>query len=1048
MKRDRLVMGPRMARRAMRASCGGARDAESIQAPSAGSRATCMPRAGRRLDTVAPSAPSAGSRATCMPRAGRRLDTVAPSAPSAGSRATCVPRAGRRLDTVAPSAVLLTVLLLSAGSPAGVARAQGEPPMSDLPDGITYVTSVEGIHEYRLENGLQILLFPDPSVQTATVNITYFVGSLHEGYGETGMAHLLEHMVFKGTPNHPDIPNELTARGCRPNGSTWFDRTNYFETFAATQENLAWALELEADRMVNSFIAAEDLESEMTVVRNEFEAGENNPRGILEERIYSTAFLWHNYGNTTIGARSDIENVPIERLQAFYRTWYRPDNAMLVVAGRIDMARTLELIKEKYGPLAPPEVPVPQLYTQEPAQDGERTVTLRRVGDVQVVGVAYHIPAGPHPQYPALAILAHVLGNTPSGRLHKALIETQMATSVRASADRFRDPGLLYISAEVREGKSLEQARDEILRVTESLASSPPTEEEVERARADMMRRWESRMRNSSWAAINMSEWAAMGDWRLLFVHRDRLQEVTPADVKVAAAEYLKAANRTVGLFVPTDAPERVTVAQTPPLEEMIRADLGGEGLAAGEEFDPSPKNIEANVLRTQLPSGLKLVVLPKATRGEKVNVSLRLHFGNLDALMGKAVAGEMAARMLMRGTTSRTRQQIDDELALLQSDLRIYGWASGLSASIETTREKLPDVLRLLGDVLRNPAFPENEFEQLREQMLARLEDAKSNPHRLAFAQLMRHLKPYPQDDVRYTLTPEEEIERVRHVTLDDVRAFHRDFYGASAGELAVAGACEPEELIGLATELLGTWECRTPYERIAETFAERPPILESIETPDKESAVFSAGLRIELCSDDADYPAMVLANFMTGGGFLNSRLATRIRRTEGLSYGVGSRLSASDWDRDGSFGAYAIYAPQNDARLLNAFREEIQRVLDNGFTAEEVEAAKSGWLQRQTVSRSQDRELVRTLVDREERGHTMLWDAELEKRVAELTPEQTHETFRRYVDLEKISIVRAGDFANADEPEAELHEAAERGGPRGDRTAGREGRERSSGR
>src|SRR5882757_4513455 len=174
------------------------------------------------------------------------------------------------------------------------------------------MTTVEGITEYRLANGLRVLLFPDPSKQTITVNITYMVGSKNENYGETGMAHLLEHLVFKGTPKHPNIPQELTAHGASPNGTTWVDRTNYFETFNATDENLKWALDLESDRMINSFIAKKDLDSEMTVVRNEFESGENNPSGVLEERVTSTAYLWHNYGKSTIGSRADLENVPID----------------------------------------------------------------------------------------------------------------------------------------------------------------------------------------------------------------------------------------------------------------------------------------------------------------------------------------------------------------------------------------------------------------------------------------------------------------------------------------------------------------------------------------------------------------------------------------------------------------------------------------------------------------------------------------------------------------------------------------------------------------
>src|SRR5437660_4035427 len=291
------------------------------------------------------------------------------------------------------------------------------------------VTSVEGITEYALPNGLRVLLFPDQTKETATVNLTYLVGSRHEGYGETGMAHLLEHMVFKGTDKHPNIPQELTAHGASPNGSTSFDRTNYYETFAATEENLRWALDLEADRMVNSHVWKKDLDSEMTVVRNEFEAGENNPGQVLFKRVLATMFDWHNYGHLTIGARSDIENVPIERLQAFYHRYYQPDNAVLTIAGKVDEARTLALVVDFFGRIPRPERKLIPTYTREPTQDGERMVTLRRVGDVHLIAAGYHAPSGQHPEAAAAQVLSYVLGNTPAGRLHKALVEPGKAAS-------------------------------------------------------------------------------------------------------------------------------------------------------------------------------------------------------------------------------------------------------------------------------------------------------------------------------------------------------------------------------------------------------------------------------------------------------------------------------------------------------------------------------------------------------------------------------------------------------------------------------------------
>src|SRR5688572_1920717 len=280
--------------------------------------------------------------------------------------------------------------------------------------------SIEGVTEYRMANGLRVLTLPDPSVDTITVHIVYLVGSRHEGYGEKGMAHLLEHLLFKGSKRYPNLKDEFERRGARWNGTTSNDRTNYFQTFAATADNLDWALSMEADRMVNSFVSKADLESEMTVVRNEFEMGENNPGGVLFQRMVQLAFPWHNYGNPIIGSRSDIELVPIDRLQAFYRTWYQPDNAMLIIAGNIDEPRAMQLAAKHFAPIPRPERKLPVFYTREPTQDGEREVTLRRVGDQKILQALYRAPAGSHPDYPAVDVLTQVLGEVPQGRLHRA----------------------------------------------------------------------------------------------------------------------------------------------------------------------------------------------------------------------------------------------------------------------------------------------------------------------------------------------------------------------------------------------------------------------------------------------------------------------------------------------------------------------------------------------------------------------------------------------------------------------------------------------------
>jgi zinc protease len=390
---------------------------------------------------------------------------------------------------------------------------------------------VEGITQYTLGNGMRVLLFPDPSKATATVNVTYLVGSRHEGYGETGMAHLLEHMVFKGSTNHKNIPQELTSHGARPNGSTWYDRTNYFETFSATDENLKWALDLESDRMVNSFIADSSLKSEFSVVRNEFEMGENSPSGVLMERVMSTAYLWHNYGKSTIGSKEDIERVPILNLQAFYRKYYQPDNAVLLVAGKIDEQKTLALVNERFGKIPKPTRMLEAPYTVEPTQDGERYAELKRVGDVQVASCGYHIPSGAQEDYAAVQLLADILTDEPSGRLYKALVETKKATGGFGFSFELKDPGFMYFSYDVLKEKSLDDAKKTMLDILDNLGKNPITQAELDRAKNKFAKDFDQTYNNSNSVGLTMSEYIAQGDWRLWFLLRDRVAKVSVADV-------------------------------------------------------------------------------------------------------------------------------------------------------------------------------------------------------------------------------------------------------------------------------------------------------------------------------------------------------------------------------------------------------------------------------------------------------------------------------------------------------------------------------------
>ncbi|HKQ47982.1 MAG TPA: pitrilysin family protein [Phycisphaerae bacterium] len=900
------------------------------------------------------------------------------------------------------------------------------------------ITTVEGITEYRLANGLKVLLFSDPSKPTVTVNITYFVGSRHEGYGETGMAHLLEHMVFKGTPNHPQVWKSLEDHGASFNGTTSFDRTNYFETMAATPENLEFGLKLEADRMVNSHIAKKDLESEFSVVRNEFEMGENNPLAVLEERIWSTAYLWHNYGKSTIGSREDIERVPIDRLQAFYKKFYQPDNAMLVVAGQFDEAKTLARINEIYGAIPKPTRVLDATYTVEPAQDGEREVTLQRVGDIQAIGAAYHICSGTHEDMPALDVLANIMDTTQTGRLYKALIETQMATQVRASAESLFDPGLISFSAQVEADKPLEPVRKTLLATIDKMTTEDVTREEVERAKNSYLKQFEMLMGDSGRVGVTISNWAAQGDWRLMFLYRDRMKKVTPEDVQRVAAHYLKPSNRTVGVFLPTKEPERTTVPPPPDVITMLKDYKGETAVAAGEAIEATPMAIEARTQRGQLANGIKTALLAKKSRGDRAFVELVLHYGSESTLKGRTDAAEFIAPMLERGTTKHTRREVADELDKLKANVRIgsggggggrrggrmFGAGGGalgtLSVSIEATRENLPKVIALVGEMLREPAFPQDEFDKLKKQRVSGIEQRRSEPTMQAMNALRRKTSPYSSDDIRYVPTIDEEIERTKAVKLEDVKKVYSDLVGASFGELAAVGAFEPGDLTGQFDKILAGWKSPKPFERVAMAYHEITPEDVILKTPDKAMALILLGTTLELRDDEPEYPAAQMGNMILGQGG-DSRLLNRLRQKEGFSYSVSSALSVPSQDRAGSLMIFANCNPENAGPAMKAAQEELQKFLKDGITQKELDDAKKGYAQQVKVQLSQDGALAGMLARQTYIGRTMKFMQEQMDKIDALSVDDVNSAARKHINADKFINIQAGDLQEVTPPAAE---------------------------
>jgi zinc protease len=880
-----------------------------------------------------------------------------------------------------------------------------------LPAGITKVTSVEGIDEYRLANGLQILLVPDDSKPTVTVNVTYKVGSKQENYGETGMAHLLEHLIFKGTPTTPLALAEFAKRGFRPNGSTWTDRTNYFASFAYNEENLRWYLSWQADAMVNSFIARKDLDSEMTVVRNEMEMGENSPFRVLLQKVGAAAYQWHNYGKSTIGARSDVENVNIERLQAFYRLHYQPDNAVLIVSGKFKPEQVLAWAADYFGNIPKPTRVLPPIYTIDPAQDGERSVTLRRTGGAPLVVAAYKVPGAGSADFAAIQAAMLIMGDTPSGRLHKRLVETKLAGSSFAFAFSFADPTLAFLAAQLAPDQDLEKARAALLATVESVATEPVTQAELDRAKTKWLKNWELGFTDPERVGITLSEAIGAGDWRLFFLARDRMRALTLADTQRVVSQYFVRDNRTLGEYIPTEKPVRAPAPQFVDVGPMVAGYTGDAKAAQVEAFDPTPANIDARTQTFTLANGLKVAVLAKGSRGGTVNANLSLNLSDEKSALNQEEIGGAVASMLNKGSKTMTRQQIADRLDQLKARVGFGGSATGLSASIQTTRENLPAVIALVGQLLREPVFPVEALDEYKAQVLTGIAQNRKEPQAVVENIMDRHGNPYPKGDVRYSATFDEKVAEINGLTVNKLKAFHQRFAGASFGQLGVVGDLDPAALKTALDKALGDWKTPAPYVRVPNPYIEVKPARFVLNTPDKQNAFMQVQQNLPLSDNDPDYAALSLANYILGGNS-DSRLWARIRDKDGLSYGVSASIQWNSHEPNSSWQFEGIYAPENRAKIEAAFKEEVARALKDGFTQAELDAKRTGLLGLRKLSRAQDGNLAGALANNLYLNRTFARSQQVDDAISALTVEQVNAALRKYIKPETFVYGFGGDF------------------------------------
>jgi zinc protease len=980
-----------------------------------------------------------------------------------------------------------------------------------LPAGITFVTEADEIQEYRLDNGMKVLLVENRVAPVATIMVLYKVGSRNEAVGYTGSTHLLEHMMFKGTPTfnkerNTQIAATLQKIGAAFNATTWYDRTNYFETVPSDQLELA--IRLEADRMRNSLIHDADRQSEMTVVRNELERGQNEPSEVLDEAVYAAAFREHPYHHPTIGWRADVEGVPTSRLKEFYDTFYHPNNATVILVGDFERDAVLELISEHFGAYTVPAHQIPEVYTEEPPQQGERRLVIRRAGELALVQIAFHTPgvlgqmnvlsntdlaeraASPpadNDTYP-LIILSVALSHGITSRLYQALVETELAVDAHANADQHRDPGLFCVYATVRPEVEPSKVEETILEELRKVAEEGLTEAEVEKARQQIIAQVAYSRDGTFNIALQIGEAEAVADWRFYKDYEANISKVTPADVKRVAQTYFNEDNRTVGHFIPkqdgggggsngnspmriADCGLRTEEQNSIAFQSAIRnpqSAIAGRGVqffrepdadgsvaskisAAAEEAanqegaeeserggsttpqekaqqSLSPRgdkssdaaeavtpatagrsNFASRVVRTELESGATLLVLENRATP---TVSLRGSFraGSYFEPRDKPGLAQITANMLERGTKKRTKFELAGDLERVGAQLAFSADPFAVNVAARALSKDLSLIINAISEMLREPAFPADELEKLKQQVVAGIQEQQSNTGyraRERFTQLI-----FDEANPYYMPPGEKLIQSIRSITVADVQGFYSKYYGGRSLILSLAGDVETEEVKRQFAEAFGSFTGPESVDiNVTDPEPQGSSRREIVFVKEKANVDILLGSAASLRRSSEDYYAAVLANSALGESTLSSRLGLQVRDQEGLTYGINSRFRAPSLAAGPWYVGVSVN-PNNTEKAINSALAVLRDYVQNGIRADELADEKSSAIGSFKVGLATNAGLAQAMWNAEFYHLGMDYIDRYPQIIQAVTLEEVNAAIRKYFRPDQLTVVIAGDI------------------------------------
>ncbi len=889
------------------------------------------------------------------------------------------------------------------------------------------VKTEQNVEEYRLDNGLRIILAPNDKENKIFMNTVYLTGSLNDPKGKGGLAHLLEHLAFKGTKNvkGDEFQRRLDQYTLMTNASTDYYSTKYTNVIRPEKTALSEVIFLEAERMDQLVLQEKYVPTEIDIVKREREIRLDQPFSVLMDQVFKSAYGNQYLGRLPIGDLNELQSINMQELNQFYRSWYAPNNAFMVISGKFDKAEVLKQIDSHFSPIpsrnVPSQVKVPAL---KPEQIQQREFTVQKGSDLAKFNIYLN---GPDEKIKtALAVSPTLYTLQPSGHLYQSMVESGKSTMVQSSTWLDKDFNLVFMGAIYAPNHQPKTVEQSLIQGVEQ--SQPFTEAELNRVK-NLTRNQADNIKNSATAlGSRLSDYAVAysGDWSQYFKDLNAIENLNVSQVNQVYKGFLKPEYRISGNILPT--PEDQKKAQEVTQTEAPKKTLDQQAETEGPLKDVSVYQAEVKqyvaqskqylsakdkqIQRGKLKNGIKYALFPTNIRDDKVYATISLDFGTAQSLMNKGEILDLTAYLMLRSSESQSLQQIADKIIEVGGSATASPSSNGLNIQISAKKEKFAEFFQYVVDVLKNPAFEQSQFDLIKGQTLSSLDRPYTEPDTVSSLTMARTIEVYQPGDIRFHFEPELATRQFKAATREQVVALYQQFFKTHHAHIAVTGEFQPKSIQKMLKNSFADWKAAQPYERLKSEYRSYPAQKIHALSEQREFGSYQALLTFPVGADHADVPALQVFRHILGDSQLSSRLAQELREKNALVYGFSAHVQFNEWADSGALALGANYTAGKSAQVSQTVHQVLNELLTRGVTEQEVEAAKASILKKRVNALEDDRRIHSMLVPQLEKDRKLIYREKRDQAIAQLTKADIDAVIKKYIKLDQLVEVMADQY------------------------------------